>query len=245
MAKTAGRVARVQILEEGRVLSGIACPRQLQPAPGQYLMAYRRLDESAPGGPGAELAIPLVPAGLPQAVAETNPSSGEMLFWTLAPADWIPGTELRLRGPLGRGFSAPLDARRAVLAALTGHVERLLPLVGLLLHAECAVTMYSDGPVPGNLPASVELYPLRGLSEALNWADFLALDLRVEQLPSLREALDLPAWGRLACPAQAFLEALMPCGALAECAVCAVRSQRGWKLTCAEGPVFNLDELDW
>jgi NAD(P)H-flavin reductase len=39
--------------------------------------------------------------------------------------------------------------------------------------------------------------------------------------------------------------AAMPCSGLADCGVCAVPARRGYKLACKDGPVFDLDELDW
>jgi NAD(P)H-flavin reductase len=39
------------------------------------------------------------------------------------------------------------------------------------------------------------------------------------------------------------LRTQMPCGALAECGVCAVRTRGGWKMACKDGPVFDWREL--
>jgi hypothetical protein len=99
--------------------------------------------------------------------------------------------------------------------------------------------------LPAGLPAAVEVYPLSELPQALAWADFLALDLPLPSLPSLRGRLNLQGSRRLPCPAQALLDLPMPCGGAADCGVCAVHTRTGWKLACREGPVFNLEELEW
>ena len=43
--------------------------------------------------------------------------------------------------------------------------------------------------------------------------------------------------------AQALVRTPMPCGALADCGVCTVRTSRGPKLACKDGPVFDLSLL--
>lgn len=44
--------------------------------------------------------------------------------------------------------------------------------------------------------------------------------------------------------AQILVRVPMPCGALAECGVCAVRLRDGVALACDDGPVFDLRLLD-
>ena len=43
--------------------------------------------------------------------------------------------------------------------------------------------------------------------------------------------------------AQVLVLVPMPCGGMGECGVCAVKIQRGWKLACKDGPVFDLEDL--
>ena len=95
------------------------------------------------------------------------------------------------------------------------------------------------------MPASYEINPLRLLPDALAWADFLALDAPLPRLAELRSLLGLRPDQHLPCLAQVLVETPMPCGGVAECGVCAVPARRGWKLACQDGPVFNLDELEW
>jgi len=229
---------------KGALAGRINLPPNLTPAPGQYLLAWAETDSEAPlstivfpggcrSGPGFETASPL-------------------------PASWFPGLPLKLRGPLGTGFHLPANTHRLALAALEGSPARLLPLIGpVLAQPEGSVILFRDldpvGPVysqpdsalPAGLPAAVEVYPLSELEQALAWADFLALDLPLSCLPSLRGKLNLQPLQKVLCPAQVLLNLPMPCGGAAECGVCAVHTRAGWKLACREGPVFDLNELEW
>jgi hypothetical protein len=42
---------------------------------------------------------------------------------------------------------------------------------------------------------------------------------------------------------QILIHTSMPCGGIAECGVCALRTEDDWKLICKEGPVFDLREI--
>jgi hypothetical protein len=225
------------VMTETQLLAGeragwIACPLEYAPAPGQYLLGCARTVDEA-------LAVPLFASGL----AAARDEAGFLAAPPLPPA-WLPGQILSLRGPLGRGFHLPGGVRRVALAALGDSFARLLPLARLALEQDAAVTLLGDCALPA-LPASLEAYPFAALAEALTWADYLALDLPLEALPDLRERLGLAPYAALPCQAQALLFTPMPCGGLAECGVCAAPARRGWKLACKDGPVFDLDEVDW
>ena len=232
------RLTEIQMEAEGRFAAWIDCPPAAIPAAGQYTLAY------APGDPLAALAVPLFCGG---AAGRLEPGEGGFLAAPPLPVAWAPGTSLVLRGPLGRGFS--LDGQRLALAALGDTVTRLLPLAGAAMQRGDAVTLFTNAPLPA-LPASIEIYPLGSLPEALSWADCLAIDLPPEALAGLRASLGLQKGDRLSLPAQALVFMPMPCGGLAECGACAVPiyrplGQRRYRLACKDGPVFNLDELEW
>jgi dihydroorotate dehydrogenase electron transfer subunit len=221
-----GQVVEIQL--QGGLSAWIACPRPAIPAPGRYMMAW------SPDEPHAPLATPLFAS---QVAAHGFLAAPPM------PPGWQPGTRLVLRGPCGSGFSLPAEMRRLALAAFGETAARLLPVIHEALQRQAAVALFSPAPLAG-LPSAVEVNPLSALPEALAWADFLALDLAVEQVPQLGGVLGvrdsrLP----LACPGQALVVTEMPCGGLADCGACAVETRRGWKLACAEGPVFDLGEL--
>lgn len=159
-----------------------------------------------------------------------------------APTIWEPGSALQLRGPLGRGFAPPGNLRRLALASLGG-IDRLQPLLLTALDQGAAVALFTEHPAPG-LPSAVEVNPLEMLREALTWADYLALDVPFQEIPRLVQILGLEPTGRaLPCPAQALVKLAMPCGGLADCGACGVETRGGWKLTCSDGPVFDLMDL--
>jgi NAD(P)H-flavin reductase len=207
----------------------IACPPAAIPQPGQYLSAWSPLDQEAAissvlfvGEIGAYgfLAVPPIPT------------------------TWEPGTPLVLRGPLGRGFQVPATARRLALVALDVRLSRLLPLGLLAIQSGTAVALFTDCTLP-SLPAAMEGNPLGALRDAYTWADFIAIDLAIEQFENLRQMLLLARGERLPCPAEVLVVAPMPCAGLADCGACGVPARRSWKMSCQDGPVFDLEELEW
>ncbi len=224
-----GLIAAIQLDSDGQLAAWIECSLGLVPAPGQYTLAQ------AFGTVRESLATPLFPV---------EAHAGRFLAAPPLPLSWSPGMELSLRGPLGNGFALPERLHNLALAALGETVARLLPLVGQFSASDIAVALFTDAALPA-LPAAIEAYPLAELAESLAWADFLVMDLPLASLPELRGHLGMGKHGSLPCPAQALVLADMPCGAVADCGVCAISARRGWKLACKDGPVFNLNELEW
>jgi hypothetical protein len=232
------RLTEIHMQAGGQLAAWINCPQTAIPTAGQYVLAY------APGDPLSALGIPLFRG---EAADRRETAERGFLAAPPLPVAWAPGTPLALRGPLGRGFS--LDGQRLALAALGDTVTRLLPLAGETLQRGDAVTLFTSAPLPA-LPASIEIYPLASLPEALGWADCLGIDLPLEALAALRSTLGLEKDDRLMLRAQALVFAPMPCAGLAECGACAVparrpRGQHRYLLACKDGPVFNLDDLEW
>jgi hypothetical protein len=214
--------------EKGGVAGILDCPRSIQPAPGQYLLA-------ASNDPGETLPVPLFPASLPGLDLQLAPP---------LPATWLPGLQLSLRGPLGRGFNLPRGVTKLALAAFNVSPAVLTPLASLALQRGAAVAFYSTEP-PLDLPMDVESLPLDLLPDALSWADALAAVLAPSALTAFRRACGLAIHQRFRQPAQALLLAPMPCGGTAECGICSIPTAHGWRLACKDGPVFNLNELDY
>jgi hypothetical protein len=223
MKSYAGRVVEVRE-EEGGTAATIACPARAVPAPGQYLLGAA--DEDVLG------AALFFSGAWPEGFQAAPP----------LPVGWEPGTILSLHGPLGHGFRLPLDLRRLALAATGEGPARLLPLAEAALSRNAAVTLYSDLLLP-DLPTALEAFPLAALPEALTWADFLVVDTPLKDSAALGERLGLPPGSQPPCPGQVLVYTPMPCAGFAECGACAVHSQRGWKLACVDGPVFDLKEI--
>jgi hypothetical protein len=228
--KYEGHVRRVELDHWGQAGAWIACSRGAIPAPGQYLTG-RALDDEA-----AVLGTPLFTAGL----------DGEgFLAAAPVPPTWYPGSRLELRGPSGRGLRLPDRALRLALIALGKTPARLLPFAAQALALpETTVALYTDASLPW-LPAALEAQRLQNIPEALAWADFLAIDIPLVSLSGLRHALGLGAGERLPCPGEILIETPMPCGSMADCGACAVPGRGGWKLACKDGPVFDLNEIEW
>jgi dihydroorotate dehydrogenase electron transfer subunit len=220
----------VEIVQEGNGVAGrIRCPAGLVPAPGQYGMALAEQD------PAAALAtIVFATATVPNGFI-TAPG---------LPSNWMPGTRLVLRGPFGRGFHLPVTARRVALAGLDESPYRLLPVANEALRQGAAVALYCAAPQPA-WPVDVEMLPLSALPESLAWADFLGVDIPLQALGLLRHSLGLADHQHISCPGQALISSPLPCAGMGECGVCAVRTHRGWKLACKDGPVFDLLDLEW
>jgi hypothetical protein len=207
----------------------ISCPPEAIPAPGQFVQGWSLLDGAA------ALATALFPAKIDADGFLTAPP---------APPGWDPGTPLELRGPIGHGFSLPGTARRLALAAFDQDVARLRPVLEEALRKNLSTALFCTKPQP-NIPAEVEIFPIHELSAALHWPDVLMLDISVDDLPKLRKLLGLKPEDHLPCPTQALVATAMPCGGLAECGACFIPGRRNWKQACQDGPVFDLNELQW
>lgn len=219
-----GRVVELRLDIDGAVQAWVDCPPAALPPAGQYLLAQAE---------GDVLPTPLF--------LERRLERG-FLAASAAPRNWSPGELLWLRGPQGRGFHPPAGCKRVGLVGMGEGLGRLISLLETCQPG--GITVYFDGSLP-DLPAAVEALPLNAVEEGLAWVDYLAVDAPLERLSKLRPMLGLPPGDPLPCPAQALVWTGMPCGGVGECGACAVRGRLGWKLACSQGPVFDLDELDW
>lgn len=224
-----GRVLEILLDGHGETSALVECSGAMLPSTGQYLQAYS-LDE-----PDSVLPVSLFPGHYPSPATEDS-----LVFFAAPPIPptWQPGTRLTLRGPLGRGIHMPDSVKRLGLVAIGTNISRLLPLIDT--PAEIALFNQTS---PTNLPEVVEINPLSALPDALAWADFLAIDCPLEQLPALPKILGISVESPPPCPAQILVRAPMPCGALAECGLCAVPGKQGYKLACKDGPVFAWGDI--
>ena len=231
MITAEGEINKLWLSPTGQVGGEIGCSPSIHPAPGQYLLATR-LDRQADSG-----------EALPTALFVYLSTGGRLLVAPPLPASWKVGDRLRLRGPCGKGFRFPVGAQKVALAALDGNPFRLAGLVHQALSRQAEVTLYSAF-IPADLPVAVEILPLDLLPDALRWADFLAIETCLPGLADLLARLNLSAGQISPCPTQVLVTAAMPCGGTAECGVCSVRTRRGWRLACQDGPVFDYHQLE-
>jgi hypothetical protein len=213
------------ILEDGLRHLRVSCPAGLIPAPGQYLLAADRSD--------MPVAVPLFYTdSVPQGFIAAGP----------VPGTWFPGTELDLRGPLGRSFRLPPAARKVGLVALEVPPARLHGLIRPALGQQAGVALVCDV-TPEQLPDEVEVQPVSALREILEWCDYVAIDARRETLNQMWERLDKRDQFAAAKAGEILIRTPVPCGGAAGCGVCAVRFKSRWRLACKDGPVFDWSEF--
>jgi len=220
------------VLLGGDPAARILCPPQLIPQPGQYLLAQA-------DGSEAPLAVSVFAA---KNFVDASVVESGFLAAPPVPSVWSPGMRLYLRGPLGHGFELPASARRVALIAFDDSPVRLLPLLDQALEQGSSVVVVCETP-PDDLPLQVEVQPLRAIPDVRNWADYVALDAARESLPELRKKFRQVGPSGARYDAQILVRTSMPCGALAQCGVCAVDVKHGHLLACEDGPVFDLKLL--
>ena len=222
-----------KIIEISSTIGGhslvIECPVNAIPAAGQYIQAYSPHDQTS------AVPLSLFLGGTPR----IDGSIGHFPCSPPVPESWQPGERLLLRGPLGRGFHISPKDKRLALVGLDRHISHILPIVEI---PGKEIAIFSDAPLP-RLPAHVEAYPLQALQHNWDWADLMLFDGPAAAYHELPHLLDIPPDEIFPCPAQALAAIDMPCGAIAECGICAVAGRRGKSLlACQDGPVFSLSE---
>jgi dihydroorotate dehydrogenase electron transfer subunit len=234
------KISVIRIEADGNRTAQLNCQPGGIPRSGQYLLGHH------PDEPETALGRPLFQVGLPILdVPETDTNAPLSITLGPIPRSWHPGASIILRGPLGKGFQIPPAVHNLGLIALGESANRLLPLIPEMLARQADIAIFSDHPLP-TLPAAVETRPLRAIAEVIAWADFLALDISLDNIPQLRKNFGLDQDEYLPCPAQVLVTTPMPCAGIADCGVCAVTSnQKGYRLACKDGPVFNLNQLAW
>jgi hypothetical protein len=218
-----GKIAEVK-LHLGEASALISCPANVVPAAGQYVLA---VDQRM---------IQAVPLFLAEAW------EGGFLAAPPSPESWQPGTQLSLFGPLGSGFQLPGDIQRLALVGLGATTARLLTLATSSQSDRLNITLFSDAPL-SRLSPVLEAFPLHELPEAISWADFIAIDAPLGELVQLEQLFGNSFSSLSSLRGQVFVQTSMPCCGLGQCGVCALKVGRSWKLTCEDGPVFDLQDV--
>ncbi len=228
-------VSHAKILEIRQTYAGVRTallflPEGHLPKAGQYVQAHRPQDEDVPA-PVSLFAGGWSRDALPADTFTTAPH---------IPSAWQPGDTLLVRGPLGRGFALPEQARRVALGVLDGYSDVLLPLLGEVFARDGEAALFLTGDFPA-LPSRVEVNPLQDLPDAFGWADYIALSGSLEAVAQAQNTFfNLAA----KCPVQVLARSEMPCGGMAQCGVCAlIGKRRKVLLPCEDGPVFDVGEL--
>lgn len=219
----------LEITQIGSTRAGIFdLPSHHWPQPGQFLPCQR------PSEPAEVLPTNLFKVFSPPDVLVLAP----------LPANWYPGDQFSYLAPQGKGFSLPPSARRVGLLPLSVSPARLLTLVKPALDQGASVTLFADlqhkADFLNQLPAMVEVAPLAILDDYIDWLDYLAVDLEREDLERLSALFPNPS---PLFDGQVLIHTPMPCRGLGTCGVCSLRTTKGWRLACKDGPVFPLQEV--
>ncbi|MGC9356514.1 MAG: hypothetical protein ACP5GX_01545 [Anaerolineae bacterium] len=218
----------------------------LPPGPGQFVLADL----------GGAVREALFPAARDESIFEVVVTPGHPATHLL------PGSAVDMLGPFGRGFRLR-EVGRLLLVAEASLLPPLLPLLGaaatvaLIVEAPTRVFL----PPPRHLPPAVELHLLthdgsaghKGrlettengspLERLLAWADLACFSCHPERYPALARIVK----GVRLQPAEDFAQALvqvpMACG-VGACEICRIRTRRGERRACNDGPVFDLLTLD-
>jgi hypothetical protein len=166
-----------------------------------------------------------------------------------APPNWYPGHEITFRGPLGQGFSLPVMLKHLALVGFDDNPNRLMAFVNHTLDQNIDIVMAGDfisNPVIArDIPAHVELTKLDHLDDLFSWADFIALDVPSYRIQELSRILQTTSAKSIRGDMQVLIFTSMPCAAIAECGICAVKTIKGYKLACQDGPVFNMKDFNF
>jgi hypothetical protein len=144
-----------------------------------------------------------------------------------------------------------LSSQKIGLLAFDTSPARLYGLIQPALQRDDAVVLVCAS-APDHLPDDVEVQPMSALEDVIEWADYLACDVKREDFFQTRERLrkiDQLMIGKARGQhgrnhIQMLIHTPVSCGGIAECGVCAVTLKSGWKLACLDGPVFDWKELE-
>jgi len=222
----------VKLLEVARIgLSRVGLfniPKEYWPVTGQYLPCQNLTDKTEVGF------VNLFKVIGREGILSVGP----------LPERWQPGDMLACLPPRGKGFMLPPSVRRVGLLTISTSPICLLPLAASALAQGAAVSLFCESIPPlellNRVSPRVEVGQISSLLENLDWPDFLAVDIDHSELKTLSMLFtqaDYPFEG------QVLIRIPMPCRGLAECGVCAVKTTKGWKYACIDGPVFPLKEI--
>jgi dihydroorotate dehydrogenase electron transfer subunit len=166
--------------------------------------------------------------------------------------------ELDLLGPLGKGFTINAKARKLLLLAggigiaplyyLASSASKKGHSVKVLLGARTTVSLYLKHCSP--IKATFVLMTEDGsegekgiitdvISKHIDWADQL---FACGPLPMYKVMAKMPNLSKK--PVQISLEVRMGCGQ-GICYGCTVKTRKGLKQVCQDGPVFELNDILW
>lgn len=168
------------------------------------------------------------------------------------------GEKLDLLGPLGNGFSVKSASKKLLLAAGGIGIAPLVFLaqkalsdgknIKLLLGARTKNCLYPEELLPEGIETFITTedgsYGVKGkvtdiLAKYVDGSDQIYACGPLAMYQSI--AKQSKQW-RLKKPVQVSLEVRIGCG-IGACFGCSIKTKKGMKQVCRDGPVFNLDEV--
>lgn len=251
------------------VLSQTATFRYARPDPPLWRVRFDLEHPPTPGGfvladLEPPLRTPLFPSAVDASGFLTHLEPGH-------PAtQLLPGSAVNMLGPLGNGFRVDDRVTRLLLAAEMRYLPILAPLFTAASSVVLIVEARNRGRLPklSRFPPSLELvlvthdgstgyagmFGVRTadpdvseraaskFSALIRWADAICVAFDRNRYPPMgRFIRDLRLQPRAGF-AQAWVRVSMPCG-VGACEVCRVRTRRGERRACTDGPVFDLLDL--
>jgi len=234
------------------------------PMPGTYLIWLKSAEVASEAKPGQFVMVrcsksPELPLRRPLSIHQTDGDKLALLFNVVGNGTyWLSkrqkGNTIDLLGPLGNSFSIRPESHNLLLVAGGNGIAPLYFLAQEALKRKCSVTLlygtagrkrYSISP-PIELVSATEDGTVghRGkitdlLPQHIDWADqvFACGPLGMyEEMHTKRGKLLKDK------PTQISLEVRMACG-LGVCFGCTVKTKKGLKQVCKDGPVFDLNDI--
>jgi dihydroorotate dehydrogenase electron transfer subunit len=207
-------------------------------APGQFALA--RLSDSF----DPYLRQPLFPSLIEQTGFAVDITATDPALRLLSP-----GSTVDLLGPIGKPIPNLADRSRVLLIAETDPVT-LLPFAARAIEAGGTATLLLSTRYPlDGLDPEIEVQfadptQLPGQAADLSAsADLILIDTSRPLHQPLHRALTDSRSFLASQFAYARLNSAMPCG-LGACGACYIKTARGHKLACIDGPFFSLSEIE-
>ncbi|MGD0353476.1 MAG: dihydroorotate dehydrogenase electron transfer subunit [Dehalococcoidia bacterium] len=234
--------------------------------PGHHVIRVEAPDIAAEARPGQFVTISCgreLILRRPLSIHGVDPNQISILFAVVgAGTHWLSqrrkGEKLDLLGPLGNGFSVQPASKKILLAAggigiaplvfLAQKALRNGKLVNLLLGARTKEVLYPKELLPEGIETLITTedgsYGEKGkvtdvLPKYVDWADQVYACGPLAMYQSI--AKQSKQW-RGKNSIQVSLEVRIGCG-IGACFACSIKTKKGMKQVCRDGPVFNLDEV--
>jgi hypothetical protein len=153
---------------------------------------------------------------------------------------WKVGDWVYYRGPIGNGFQSITNYDKFLFISPGEWIGSLNPLIDDALLKNKNVSIVCNNLVSHFNP-EFEIMSLDDIDFAIQWAEFIYLEFRLENMQNIHPVLNKII--TVGVPCEVFIQTAILCGGTADCMVCAVKTSKGFQQVCKTGPVFRISEL--